>query len=251
MKCPKCGYTSFDYSQPCPKCNRDISEERKKMNLPSYKPTPFFLLDTLIGEGGKDLRPQGIGFRAHRDIGKKPVPGLEASESGALPDLKLEDMDVHQDIEPAFSPEQEEINLDSADETEELEVTLDDFIFDDSDEDFSEGEDETEELLIEPYLSSDESEISGEYGMDDESSALDLDDISFGEEDEEFDDIDGDGFDKAFTELELASSLDEEALDFSSEPSPTDDDDSDIDLDSIDLDLDLDFEGLDEDSLEK
>ena len=48
MKCPKCGYISFDDNQICPKCNRDISTERARMNLPSYRSNPPSLLDSLF-----------------------------------------------------------------------------------------------------------------------------------------------------------------------------------------------------------
>lgn len=49
MKCPKCGYISFDYNQICPKCDKDIGEEQKKLNLPAFKPEPPFLLGALTG----------------------------------------------------------------------------------------------------------------------------------------------------------------------------------------------------------
>jgi hypothetical protein len=50
MKCPKCGYNSFDNNQVCPKCNRDISYEQEKLNLPAFRPNPPSLLGTLTGE---------------------------------------------------------------------------------------------------------------------------------------------------------------------------------------------------------
>ncbi len=50
MKCPKCGYISFDNNQVCPKCNRDISYEQEKLNLPAFRPNPPSLLGTLTGE---------------------------------------------------------------------------------------------------------------------------------------------------------------------------------------------------------
>jgi len=49
MKCPKCSYISFDYNEICPKCNKDISTEREKMNLPTFRPNPPFLLGSLVG----------------------------------------------------------------------------------------------------------------------------------------------------------------------------------------------------------
>ncbi|MBW1764537.1 MAG: hypothetical protein JRJ23_07350, partial [Deltaproteobacteria bacterium] len=50
MKCPKCSYISFDYNSVCPKCNKDISSEQKKMNLPAFRPDPPYLLSMLTGE---------------------------------------------------------------------------------------------------------------------------------------------------------------------------------------------------------
>lgn len=50
MKCPKCGYISFDYNRSCPKCNEDMSAERAKLNLSDYRSDPPFLLGALTGE---------------------------------------------------------------------------------------------------------------------------------------------------------------------------------------------------------
>ena len=48
MKCPKCSYISFDYNQVCPKCKRDIASEQQRMNLPSFKCDPPFLLPVVL-----------------------------------------------------------------------------------------------------------------------------------------------------------------------------------------------------------
>ena len=57
MKCPKCGYISFDSNQVCPKCHKDISAEQAKLNLPAFKPQPPALLGALIGEADEsDMR---------------------------------------------------------------------------------------------------------------------------------------------------------------------------------------------------
>jgi len=50
MKCPKCGYNSFDYNRSCPRCDEDISAERAKLNLSDYRSDPPFLLGALTGE---------------------------------------------------------------------------------------------------------------------------------------------------------------------------------------------------------
>ena len=35
MKCPKCGYTSFDYLDECKKCGKDLTEHKEKFNIRS------------------------------------------------------------------------------------------------------------------------------------------------------------------------------------------------------------------------
>jgi hypothetical protein len=50
MKCPKCGYVSFDYNLSCPKCGKDISSEQERLNLPAFKPNPPSLLGALTGQ---------------------------------------------------------------------------------------------------------------------------------------------------------------------------------------------------------
>jgi hypothetical protein len=49
MRCPKCGYISFDSNLDCPKCRSDISMEQSKLHLPSFKPSPPFFLGNLVG----------------------------------------------------------------------------------------------------------------------------------------------------------------------------------------------------------
>ncbi len=53
MRCPKCGYISFEYNQSCPKCNKDVTAEVEKMNLPTFKPNPPAMLGALTGEASE------------------------------------------------------------------------------------------------------------------------------------------------------------------------------------------------------
>ena len=53
MKCPKCGYVSFDYNQVCPKCNKDITAEQDKLHIPAFRPEPPALLGALVGESSE------------------------------------------------------------------------------------------------------------------------------------------------------------------------------------------------------
>ncbi|MBN2808240.1 MAG: hypothetical protein JXR80_01965 [Deltaproteobacteria bacterium] len=41
MKCPKCGYTSFDYLRQCKKCGESLDESRQALNLKMGEPTLF------------------------------------------------------------------------------------------------------------------------------------------------------------------------------------------------------------------
>ncbi|MFH1480349.1 MAG: hypothetical protein ABIG67_03700 [Pseudomonadota bacterium] len=87
MKCPKCGYISFDFNQTCPKCNKDISAEQQKLNIPPFKPTPHFLLGALLGETGEP----------GADLKIDLAPGARPAESP--PDVvSLEDLEkLHPD----------------------------------------------------------------------------------------------------------------------------------------------------------
>jgi len=81
MKCPKCRYISFDYNEVCPKCNKDLVAERKKMNFPDYKPNPPFFLGSLIG----DLSESRF--------------GIEVGAVAAKEDAEMKDLEMHLDIE--------------------------------------------------------------------------------------------------------------------------------------------------------
>jgi hypothetical protein len=52
MKCPKCGFMSFDFNEICPKCQRNIISEREKMDHFPFKPEPPFLLGALLARTG-------------------------------------------------------------------------------------------------------------------------------------------------------------------------------------------------------
>ena len=88
MKCPKCGYISFDSNQVCPKCNKDISAEQAKLNLPAFKPEPPALLGALIGEPDEsdigldhtvddDVSEEGIGIADEAAASDGDSPGVD------------------------------------------------------------------------------------------------------------------------------------------------------------------------------
>ena len=55
MKCPKCGFVSFDYLDGCTSCGRKLSGVRQELNLSDCKPEVPFLLGSLIGDTKDDL----------------------------------------------------------------------------------------------------------------------------------------------------------------------------------------------------
>ena len=174
MKCPKCGYISFDFNQVCPKCNKDISNHRDKMNFVAFRPSPPSLLGALTGE----TSDSGMGFAMDTpealDLGggkaafsAEDSQAIEAMEEAFLDSQSLEaqieatpEPGVHFPEEAAgkTSPDLEDLIIDSeepsavqpGDDMEEDAVSLDL-------EDLA--GDETE-LLVDEALEEEESVVS-------------------------------------------------------------------------------------------
>ncbi len=77
MRCPKCGYVSFDYLARCKKCNRDLADARLALNLLDVKPATPFLLASLVGA-------------AAQDSGRERVTGLSLTQESELELANLE-----------------------------------------------------------------------------------------------------------------------------------------------------------------
>jgi hypothetical protein len=97
MRCTKCGFISFDFNQVCPKCNRALADEQRRLNLPSFRPEPPQLLGRLVGEGSD----------AEFDIGAEPDVTIMggAADREISADLENSFVDLE---ESAFSYEDEE-----------------------------------------------------------------------------------------------------------------------------------------------
>jgi hypothetical protein len=121
MRCPKCGYTSFDYNLECPKCKSDISVEQSKLNLPSFKACPPFLLASLVGKAGShaesifDESP-GIGTdgsaRSARGADQSGDGGTDIIFEEAFGSGATEELQTRSDFSarlPFFSGQREEI----------------------------------------------------------------------------------------------------------------------------------------------
>jgi hypothetical protein len=77
MRCPKCGYVSFDYLARCKKCSRDLADARLALNLLDVKPATPFLLASLVGA-------------AAHDTGRERVTGLSLTQESELELANLE-----------------------------------------------------------------------------------------------------------------------------------------------------------------
>lgn len=92
MKCPKCGYTSFDHNEICPKCKKDITSERDRMKLPTYKADPPFLLGALMREDQEsdtDISPQtGVPEISEEESSMGPSP----EDRREVPSIELDDL---------------------------------------------------------------------------------------------------------------------------------------------------------------
>jgi hypothetical protein len=101
MKCPKCGYISFDYNQICPKCNKNITAEQEKFNLPSFRPDPPSLLGFLTGDANESNVNLRAPARSHIDSMHDDDIGLNDSVILNHDKLGIED----QDLDISFEPE--------------------------------------------------------------------------------------------------------------------------------------------------
>jgi hypothetical protein len=108
MKCPKCKYITFDYLYTCPRCGKDMTPEKEKLNISSVKPNTPFLLGTLTG----DLNDSSVGIK---------VP--ESTEEGAE-GMMLGDEEVYDDGSE-LSIDIDEKDMSESDKDTELDFTSD------------------------------------------------------------------------------------------------------------------------------
>ncbi len=146
MKCSKCGYISFDYNQVCPKCNKEISADQGKLDLPSFRPDPPSLLGALTGEHNE----------SSVDLNIDPASAIAAQG------------EADADSDDSLVMDSQEMSLD---EEEDLDISLD-----------TEDTGEFEEIVEEEIT---ESVSDFETEDDDEKISLDLEDFSTEESESE------------------------------------------------------------------
>ena len=140
MKCPKCGFISFDFNDRCPKCNRDLTDVRNTLILFPFKPNPINWLE--IEELEPEQEPQIAEEKEEIELEQVSLDSLveekeeELSQEEALSEeeIEIEPVDLkslEQEIEKARKEskekekeeKKEEIELEPID-LENLEIEL-------------------------------------------------------------------------------------------------------------------------------
>ena len=244
MKCPKCGYISFDYNQVCPKCSKDISAEQAKLNIPAFRPeTPYFL-EALTGEANESSTGIGMGTSTGVDTGEYGM-GAGFDDSGAFDteevefgdSIEMDEGDIHDEpVEESVSAfDFEELETPAGEEEVTLEESVTDYDLESDEEeitmemgDFSEEEPEAVRTAT-PEPSTEEDEFG-----------IDLDDVSL----DDFDDAQASEEEKVGVESEAAGpDLDSSALELEDISPETDlsgkeeeEDIAALDLDDLNID---------------
>ncbi|MFP3982734.1 MAG: hypothetical protein ACLFV2_03480 [Desulfurivibrionaceae bacterium] len=102
MRCPKCGYISFDQQKTCANCSRDLQEFMREFNGTGMKAEKTSFLDSLIA-----------------DSGEQSVPGRNSEEGGEKEDPSQEEF--YFDEVPAAGEEGTGIEFSLDEEEEEVE----------------------------------------------------------------------------------------------------------------------------------
>lgn len=247
MKCPKCGYISFDYNEVCPKCNKNIAALRDKMSLPSYKAAPLSMLKALTGEASDTDADISV------QVSEDTASVLEEEEG-----LSLEDSQAIEAMEKTFKDSQEfdmqlETTLDEVwddtpkEDAADLSLDIEDLPIEDARFEPAQAEDAAEiETIVDSDLlpteggDPEKTALFEPVEADEETTGFNLDDLSQSEsgpisevtlqekaEDDVPIDLEG-----------LASALEEPTKNLN-QPIKTED------LELEDLNLDLDLEGTD------
>lgn len=264
MKCPKCGYISFDYNEVCPRCKKNIAAERDQMNLPPFKAMPPSLLGGLVG----DENDSGVNVELQESDDTSGMGldlGLSMEDSQAIEAMEQtfkDSQDFEIELETALEKENEPIPETVAvsghpegisaleEDVEEISLAIDDFPAEDLEIDLEHIESEADDEGVQEPIRS----PSGARGIEE---TADLDPLEMGDEMTSFDLADlaqnepgtvpPDGIqdvpdDEVTINLEELTSVAEESDEDSAEPTwrkKEEAEASSSDIEDLDLELEL------------
>ena len=155
MKCPKCGYISFDFNQVCPKCSKDVGPQRESLNLPNFRPSPPALLGALTGEAEDSSIGLGMGGggggTGAAEFSPEDSQTIEAMQE-AFQDSQSLDMQIEATPEPG-------VHFPEDQGAEDLSSDIQDLLIDDAELGPAEVEEEAVSLELDD-LGGDETEIA-------------------------------------------------------------------------------------------
>src|SRR4030043_495993 len=177
MRCPKCGYISFDYNQVCPKCNKNIADEQAKLNIPAFRPNPPSLLGVLTGEadesniGLESNLSRSMSDSNEMDVGLDDSVGINTSEM---------ELDEGQDLDEIGPKQEDSGDFGLSGEEETLAVDSEEISVEDTDNlAMPSDEEEGEEISLDLGDVSLEEDGEEEKGEEE----ISLDEISLGDSD--------------------------------------------------------------------
>jgi hypothetical protein len=115
MRCPKCGFISFDHLTSCAKCGKDIADVASELQGTSINvETPMFLSGALAAyaDRGEPFAGQGMGFDVEE--------GIDFSmDEQSIAQEPIETAEAEGDVDVSFADEREEVDIRMAEEEPE------------------------------------------------------------------------------------------------------------------------------------
>jgi len=102
MKCPQCGYISFDYLDTCKKCGNNLTPVRDLLDITPVSPNPPFLLASLVGA---EEMLESETSEAKDAVGAPPELTVEPDKEISL---DVEGSDISFELEAEEKPDEHE-----------------------------------------------------------------------------------------------------------------------------------------------
>ena len=124
MKCPKCGFVSFNYLETCRKCGNDLSEYRQERGFVDLAPGVLDIsAPIIVEEGAESQEPEGVGVEERLTGAQEDTAGgetaLEADGEGEF-EIRLEEPSEQTEVADLVPEvDEEEIGMSALEELSE------------------------------------------------------------------------------------------------------------------------------------